>query len=102
MIENSIVQSPVNSFDVGKNKNQLLCKNSDPEPQSHTAYSIVYHLFFSYGDLAGTFNVLTYTSATSHVANMFLLTSKSRYRVMVYTQPDNGVDGTPHPIICFR
>ena len=41
----------------------------------YIAYRIVYHLF-SYSDLAGTFNVLTYTAATYHVAG-FSSTSKS-------------------------
>jgi len=46
-------------------------KNSDPEPQSHIAYRIVLSSAFSYCDLAGTFNVLTYTAATYHVADIF-------------------------------
>ena len=57
------------SFDVGKTNQLLRKQNSDTEPQSHIAYSIVYHLFF-YSDLAGTFNVLTYTAATYHVADI--------------------------------
>ena len=32
----------------------------------------------------------------------FSMTSEFRCRVNVYTQPADGVDGTPHPIVCFR
>ena len=39
-------------------------QNSDPEPQSHIAYRIVLSSAFSYCDLAGKFNVLTYMAAT--------------------------------------
>ena len=89
------------SFDVGKTNQLLRKQNSDTEPQSHIAYSIVYHLF-SYSDLAGTFNVLTYTAATYHVADIFFRQARIWYRVTVDTQPADGVDGTPHPFDCFR
>ena len=46
------------------------------EPQSHIAYRIVLSSAFSYCDLAGASNVLTYTAATYHVAG-FSSTSKS-------------------------
>ena len=59
------------SFDVGKTNQLLRKQNSDTEPQSHIAYSIVLSSVFSCCDLAGTFNVLTYTAATYHVADTF-------------------------------
>ena len=52
-------------------------KNSDTEPQSFIAYRIASSSIFSYCDLTGTFNVLTYTAATSYVADIFSTTSKS-------------------------
>ena len=64
------------SFDVGKTNQLLRKQNSDTEPQSHIAYSIVLSSVFSCCDLAGTFNVLTYTAATYHVADISS-TSKS-------------------------
>ena len=90
------------SFDVGKTNQLLRKQNSDTEPQSHIAYSIVLSSVFSCCDLAGTFNVLTYTAATYHVAGLFLRRVSFIDWVTVYTQPADGVDGTPHPIVCFR
>ena len=90
------------SFDVGKTNQLLRKQNSDTEPQSHIAYSIVLSSVFSYCDLAGTFNVLTYTAATYHVAGLFLRRVSFIDWVTVYTQPADGVDGTPHPFDCFR
>ena len=58
------------SFDVGKTNQLLRKQNSDTEPQSHIAYSIVLSSVVSCCDLAGTFNVLTYTAATYHVADI--------------------------------
>ena len=52
--------------------------------------------------LASTFNVVTYTAATSYVAGIFYDEQELRCKVTVYTQLVVGVDGTPHPIICFR
>ena len=69
MIENSVVQTPVISFVVGKIKPTFTQKH---QTQSHKAILHIewfYHLFSSYCDLASTFNVLTYTAATSHVAD---------------------------------
>ena len=71
MIENSVVQTPDISFVVGK-KTSFYAKTSEPEPQSHIAYRIGLSSLFSYSDLAGTFNVLTYTAATYYVAGLFL------------------------------
>ena len=68
MIGNSIVQTPNISL-MRENKTSFYAKqNSDTEPQSHIAYSIVLSYVFSCCDLAGTFNVLTYTAAMYHVA----------------------------------
>jgi hypothetical protein len=59
------------SFDVGNNKTSFYAKqNSDTEPQSHIAYRIVLSSVSLICDLAGTFNVLTYTAATYHVADI--------------------------------
>ena len=47
--------------------------------------------------LAGIFNMLTYTAATSYVADIFLRRVRVRFRVTVYTQLAVGVywDSTP-------
>ena len=69
------------SFDVGKTNQLLRKQNSDTEPQSHNAYSIVLSSVFSCCDLAGTFNVLTYTAATYHVAGFYTM---SEFRWLGY------------------
>ena len=76
MIENSIVQTPVKSFDVGKIKPAFM--QTKLRYRATNPYYISYSLSFvlSYCDLAGTFNVLTYTAATYHVADISS-TSKS-------------------------
>ena len=70
MIENSVVQTPVNSFDVGKIKPAFM--QTKLRYRATKPYCIYYSLSFvlSYCDLAGTFNVLTYTATTYHVADI--------------------------------
>ena len=53
---------------------------------------------FYYGDLASTFNVLTYMAATYYVADSLLRRVRVRFRVTVCTQLAVGVIGTPLPL----
>ena len=58
---------PLDSFVVGKIKPAFMQKT---QTQSHKAFCIWNSLIiFSYGVLAGTFNVLTYMAATFYVAD---------------------------------
>ena len=61
----------------------------------HIVYMITFHPSLMW--LAGIFNMLTYTAATSYVADIFLRRVRVRFRVTVYTQLAVGVywDSTP-------
>ena len=66
---------PLDSFVVGKIKPAFMQKLTHRAIKPF-AYRIVFIISF-YGDLAGTFNVLTYMAATSYVADIFSTMSKS-------------------------
>ena len=87
---------PLDSFVVGKIKPAFLQKLIHRATKPF-AYRLAFIILF-YGDLAGTFNVLTYTAATSYVADTLLRRVRVRFRVTVYTQPAIGVIGTPLPL----
>ena len=90
------------SFDVGKTNQLLRKQNSDTEPQSHNAYSIVLSsvLFIVILPVHSMYWPTWLQRLMLQIC--FFQRVRVRYRVMVYTQPADGVDGTPHPFDCFR